>query len=65
MSRNSNIKMKIAFLRLGITQREAADILGFHESYISLLLQGKRKNKDFENWLKSNSCFDDLKGVAI
>lgn len=28
---------------------QAAEILGFHESYISLLLQGKRKNKLFED----------------
>ena len=65
MSKKSNIKLKIALLRLGLTQREAAEILGFHESYISLLLQGKRKNKLFEDWLKENSCLDDLKGIAI
>lgn len=65
MSKKSNIKLKIAFLRLGLTQRETAEILGFHESYISLLLQGKRKNKLFEDWLKENSCLDDLKGIAI
>lgn len=65
MSKNSNLKLKIAFLRLGLTQREAAEILGFHESYISLLLKGKRKNKIFADWIRENSNIDDLKGVAI
>ena len=44
--------IKIELLKLGITQRELADFLGFNESYISLLISGKRKNKTFSDWVK-------------
>lgn len=66
MSKNLiSIKYKIALLRLGITQREAAKTLGFSESYISMLVSGQRKNKRFNEWLKENVSIEDFKGVTL
>lgn len=66
MSKNLiSIKYKIALLRLGITQREAAKTLGFSESYISMLVSGQRKNKRFNEWLKENVSLEDFKGVTL
>jgi len=59
------MKYKIALLRLGITQREAAKTLGFSESYISMLVSGQRKNKRFNEWLKENVSLEDFKGVTL
>jgi transcriptional regulator with XRE-family HTH domain len=59
------MKYKIALLRLGITQREAAKTLGFSESYISMLVSGQRKNKKFNEWLKENVSLEDFKGVTL
>ena len=47
------IRIKIELLKLGITQRELADFLGFNESYVSLLIAGKRKNRVFSDWVQS------------
>ena len=60
-----SMKYKIALLRLGITQREAAKTLGFSESYISMLVSGQRKNKRFNEWLKENVSLEDFKGVTL
>ncbi len=66
MSKNLiSMKYKIALLRLGITQREAAKTLGFSESYISMLVSGQRKNKRFNEWLKENVSLEDFKGVTL
>lgn len=46
-------RIKIGLLKLGITQRELADFLGFDESYISLLISGKRKNRIFNDWVEN------------
>ncbi|MBR5304988.1 MAG: helix-turn-helix transcriptional regulator [Candidatus Gastranaerophilales bacterium] len=54
--------IKIELLKLGITQRELADFLGFNESYISLLISGKRKNKTFSDWVKKVLKIDLSKG---
>ena len=54
--------IKIELLKLGITQRELADFLGFNESYISLLIAGKRKNKTFSDWVKKVLKIDLSKG---
>ena len=54
--------IKIELLKLGITQRELADFLGFNESYISLLISGKRKNKTFSEWVKKVLKIDLSKG---
>ena len=43
------LENKIILLGLGITQREIAKQLNMAESYVSLLMSGKRKNKDFDN----------------
>ena len=60
-----SMKYKIALMRLGITQREAAKTLGFSESYISMLVSGQRKNKKFNEWLKENVSLEDFKGVTL
>ena len=66
MSKNLiSMKYKIALLRLGITQREAAKILGFSESYISMLVSGQRYNKKFDEWLRENVSLEDFKGVVL
>jgi len=66
MSKNLiSMKYKIALLRLGITQREAAKTLGFSESYISMLVSGQRKNNKFNEWLKENVSLEDFKGVTL
>ncbi len=66
MSKNLiSMKYKIALLRLGITQREAAKTLGFSESYISMLVSGQRKNKRFNEWLKENVSLEDFNGVTL
>ena len=54
--------IKIELIKLGITQRELADFLGFNESYISLLISGKRKNKTFSDWVKKVLKIDLSKG---
>ena len=54
--------IKIELLKLGITQRELANFLGFNESYISLLISGKRKNKTFSDWVKKVLKIDLSKG---
>ena len=54
--------IKIELLKLGITQRELADFLGFNESYISSLISGKRKNKTFSDWVKKVLKIDLSKG---
>lgn len=46
---NKFLENKILLLELGITQREIAKQLNMAESYVSLLMSGKRKNKDFDN----------------
>ena len=66
MSKNLiSMKYKIALLRLGITQREAAKTLGFSESYISMLVSGQRNNKKFDEWLRENVSLEDFKGVIL
>jgi predicted transcriptional regulator len=60
-----SMKYKIALMRLGITQREAAKILDFSESYISMLVSGQRSNERFDKWLRDNVRLDDLKGVVL
>ena len=54
--------IKIELIKLGITQRDLADFLGFNESYISLLISGKRKNKTFSDWVKKVLKIDLSKG---
>ena len=66
MSKNLiSMKYKIALLRLGITQREAAKALGFSESYISMLVSGQRSNNKFDEWLRENVSLEDFKGVVL
>ena len=60
-----SMKYKIALMRLGITQREAAKILDFSESYISMLISGQRSNERFNKWLRDNVCIDDFKGLVL
>lgn len=54
--------IKMELIRLGITQRELAAFLGFNETYISLLIAGKRKNKIFTKWVKDVLKIDITKG---
>ena len=60
-----SMKYKIALMRIGVTQREAANILGFSESYISMLVSGQRSNKKFDEWLRDNVSLEDFKGVVL
>jgi len=60
-----SMKYKIALMRMDMTQREAANILGFSESYISMLISGQRTNENFDNWLKDNVYLDDLNGAKF
>jgi transcriptional regulator with XRE-family HTH domain len=46
---------KIALLQLGISQRKVADILGYSEQYISMILSGKRSCKKFDEWMYINA----------
>lgn len=57
MGNNKTIQYKLGLMRLGISQRKLGDILGFSESYISMLLSGSRKNIIFDNWVKENLDF--------
>ena len=41
-------------MQLGISQRELANILGYSEQYISMILSGKRECKRFNEWLQQN-----------
>ena len=47
-----NIKLKLFKKRL--KQRDVADELEFSESYVSLLINGKRRSVKFDTWLKEN-----------
>ena len=40
--------------KLGISQRELANTLGYSEQYISMILAGKRSCKRFDEWLLKN-----------
>jgi len=55
MRESKSIKYKIILLQLGISQRELADILGFTESYISMIMKGKRVNKQLDDWMRANA----------
>lgn len=47
-----NIKLKL--LKKRLKQRDVADELEFSESYVSLLINGKRKSVKFDTWVKEN-----------
>jgi transcriptional regulator with XRE-family HTH domain len=59
------LEYKILFFRLGITQREVAQKLGFSESYVSQIIAGKRTSKIFDEWIKRKLYIAELKGVNI
>lgn len=59
------VEYKIILLRLGITQRELADKLGYSESYISQIIAGKRKSKKFEEIIERKLYIAEIKGVNI
>ena len=54
-----SIENKIILFKMGISQRELAKKLGYAESYISLLMSGKRQNKDFDRII---SCYKSATG---
>jgi len=56
------IKYKSALMQAGITQRQLAEILGISESYISMIIAGKRENRKFDEWIKP---LLNLNGVII
>jgi DNA-binding Xre family transcriptional regulator len=47
-----NIKFKL--LQKCLKQKDIAEELDVSESYISLLINGKRKSVKFDTWLKKN-----------
>ena len=55
MGESKSIKYKIILLQLGISQRELANILGFTESYISMIMKGKRDNSQLDKWMRANA----------
>jgi transcriptional regulator with XRE-family HTH domain len=59
------LEYKILFFRLGITQREVAQKLGFSESYVSQIIAGKRSCKAFDEWIERKLYIAELKGVSI
>ena len=53
------IENKIILFKMGISQRELAKKLGYAESYISLLMSGKRQNETFDRII---SCYKSATG---
>lgn len=47
-------KYKLGMKKLSITQNELALEMGFTRSYVNMLVNGKRKNDQFDNWVKEN-----------
>lgn len=47
-------KYKLGMKKLSITQNELALEMGFTRSYVNMLVNGKRKNDQFDNWVKKN-----------
>ncbi len=56
------IKYKLALMKAGFSQKDVADFFGVSESYISMIIAGKRENKKFENWI---APLIDLEGVIL
>lgn len=59
------VEYKILLLKLGITQRELAQKLGYCESYISQIIAGKRKSKSFDEFLQRKLYIAEKRGVNI
>ncbi len=47
-------KYKLGMKKLSITQNKLALEMGFTRSYVNMLVNGKRKNDQFDNWVKEN-----------
>lgn len=47
-------KYKLGMKKLSITQNELALEMGFTRSYVNMLVNGKRKNDQFDNWVEEN-----------
>lgn len=54
MQKVAKTNYKIGLMQFGISQRELANILGYSEQYISMILAGKRNCKKFDEWLQHN-----------
>lgn len=55
MQKAKLITYKIILLELGISQRELANTLGFTESYICMIMKGKRSNNQVDQWMRANA----------
>ena len=47
-------KYKFGLKKLSITQNELALEFGYTRNYINMLINGKRKNAQFDAWMKEN-----------
>ncbi len=53
-NKEKTIKIKIALILKGIKQKDIAKELGITPAAVSMLINGKRKSKRFEEWIKKN-----------
>ncbi len=59
------VEYKILLLRLGVSQRELAQKLGYCESYVSQIIAGKRKSKRFEEFIQRKLYIAEKRGVNV
>ena len=59
------VEYKILLLRLGISQRELAQKLGYCESYVSQIIAGKRKSKRIEEFIQRKLYIAEKRGVNV
>jgi len=52
-----NQKYQIGLKTLKISHSDLANILGFSRSYITLLINGERKNELFTKWMDENVMY--------
>lgn len=49
---NKNKYYKITLINSNVTQKDVAKILNYTESYVSMLIAGKRVSERFDNFIK-------------
>ena len=59
------VEYKILLLRLGVSQRELAQKLGYYESYVSQIIAGKRKSKRFEEFIQRKLYIAEKRGANV
>ena len=59
------VEYKILLLRLGVSQRELAQKLGYCERYVSQIIAGKRKSKRFEEFIQRKLYIAEKRGVNV